>query len=81
MDRYQAQFSSPCTRPVTFLVSRQQDLQNQIQVEILISKHLEVRDILNPIQTEGGLLRPYQTLKFNKFKTVKAMTTNFSDFS
>ena len=36
----------------------------------------------NPIQTGGGgLLRPYQTLKLNNFKTVKAMTTKFSDFS
>ena len=36
---------------------------------------------INPIQTGGGLLRPYQTLKLNNFKTVKAMTTKFSDFS
>ena len=37
--------------------------------------------LINPIQTGGGLLRPYQTLKLNNFKTVKAMTTKFSDFS
>ena len=36
---------------------------------------------VNPIQTGGGLLRPYQTLKLNNFKAVKAMTTKFSDFS
>ena len=37
---------------------------------------------VNPIQTGGGgLLRPYQTLKLNNFKVVKAMTTKFSDFS
>ena len=42
----------------------------------------EIKGILvNPIQTGGGLLRPYQTLKLNNFKTVKAMTTKFSDFS
>ena len=39
----------------------------------------------NPIQTGGGggggLLRPYQNLKLNNFKAVKAMTTNFSDSS
>ena len=29
----------------------------------------------------GGLWRPYQTLKLNNFKAVKAMTTIFSDFS
>ena len=29
----------------------------------------------------GGVLRPYKTFKLNNFKTVKAMTTNFSDFS
>ena len=34
----------------------------------------------NPIQTVGGLLSPYQTLKLNNFKTVKAMTTKFGDF-
>ena len=36
--------------------------------------------ILNPIQTEG-LWRPYQTLKLNNFKALKAMTTKFTDFS
>ena len=29
----------------------------------------------------GGLWRPYQTLKLNNFKAVKAITTKFSDFS
>ena len=29
----------------------------------------------------GGLLKPYKTLKLNNFKTVRAMTTKFSDFS
>ena len=29
----------------------------------------------------GGLWRPYQNLKLNNFKAVKAMTTKFSDFS
>ena len=29
----------------------------------------------------GGLWRPYQNLKVNNFKAVKAMTTKFSDFS
>ena len=31
----------------------------------------------------GGeeLLRPYKTLTFNNFKTLKAITTKFSDFS
>ena len=37
--------------------------------------------LLNPIQTGGGLLRPYQTLRLNNFKAVKAMTTKFSEFS
>ena len=37
--------------------------------------------MFNPIQTEGRLWRPYQTLKLDNFKTVKAMTTKFSDFS
>ena len=37
--------------------------------------------VFNPIQTGVGLLMPYQTLKLNNFKTVKAMTTEFSDFS
>ena len=39
---------------------------------------------VNPIQTGGGggrLWRPYQTLKLNNFKAVRAMTTKFSDFS
>ena len=29
----------------------------------------------------GGLWRPYQNLKLNNFKAVKAMTAKFSDFS
>ena len=37
--------------------------------------------LFNPIQTGGGLRRPYQTLKLNNLKTVKAMTTKLSDFS
>ena len=38
----------------------------------------------NPLQTGGGgggLLRTYKSLKLNNFKTVKAMTTKFRDFS
>ena len=39
----------------------------------------------NPIQTRGGggggLWRPVPTLQLNNFKTVKTMTTKFSDFS
>ena len=33
------------------------------------------------INKGGGLLRPYKALKLNNFKTVKAMTTKFTDFS
>ena len=29
----------------------------------------------------GGLLRPSPTLQLNNFKTIKTMTTKFSDFS
>ena len=35
----------------------------------------------NPVQTGGWLLRPYKALELNNIKTVKAMTTKFSDFS
>ena len=37
--------------------------------------------VLTLFRPEGGLLRPYKTLKLNNFKTVTAMTTNFSGFS
>ena len=37
--------------------------------------------ILTLFRPGGGLWKPYQTLKLNNFKAVKAMTTKFSDFS
>ena len=35
---------------------------------------------LTLFRPEGGLWRPYKTLKLNNFKTVKAVTTKFSEF-
>ena len=46
-----------------------------------VSGREKVVHILTLFRPGGGLLRPYQTLKLNNFKAVKAMTTKFSDFS
>ena len=47
---------------------------------------ITIKDVVSELLTlfrpgGGGLWRPYQTLKLNNFKAVKAMTTKFSDFS
>ena len=49
----------------------------------VISSLLKTLTLFRPVGGGGGggLLRPYKTLKLNNFKTVKAMTTKFSDFS
>ena len=45
------------------------------------SSHTGKGSVLTLFRPGGGLLRPYQTLKLNNFKTVKAVTTKFREFS
>ena len=71
------------TEDLKFTLLKHINDDNDTYESLLLMVHVRKKFSFNLtlFRPGGGLLRPYQTLKLNNFKAVKAMTTKFSDFS